>query len=101
MEDLFEKVIFRLKPEEINQVRVGWRKGVAMHVGGWEWVEAEREQSAPPFFLKRNYLRIGFLENSRVWKLQIPSKIGQVLGIVLFCLIVKRDFLSLAGWFRW
>jgi len=50
LEDLFEKVIFRLKPEEINQVSVGWRKGVARHVGGWEWVGAEKRAECPSLY---------------------------------------------------
>ena len=62
-----------------------------MWEGGNGWGQ-KREQSAPPFILNYNYTRIRFLEDSRDWKLQIPSKIGQVQGIVLFCLIVKRDF---------
>lgn len=70
-----------MKPEEINQVSEGRRAGVALHVRGWEWVGVEKRAELPlPLFFRINYIRIGCLENSRVWKLQIPSKISQVLG---------------------
>ena len=74
-------MIFRLKPEEINQVSEGWREVVALHVRGWEWAGVEKRAELPlPLFFRINYIRIGCLEHSRVWKLQIPSKISQVLG---------------------